>query len=173
MSPPDSTTATTLREFLTSKADEYGVRGRNQRRKEWLGAVDRLFVQLQSWMREADPEGLLDVIRYDVSRTERDYGTYDAPALQVRFGPEEVSVEPIYGHPPLSLTFDQGQMASSPDLGGADISGGRVDASNGLRTYHLFRERGDEADAWWIWDGDRFAKLDPASFGRILKDLLS
>src|SRR5271166_3118980 len=65
-----------FREFLKAKADELGVRDRHRRRGEWLGAIHRLLDQIQDWLRESDPEGVLDIEPYEVSRTEQDPGTY-------------------------------------------------------------------------------------------------
>ena len=84
-----------FREFLKTKADEAGVKDRHRRRSEWLDAIRRLFDQIREWLRESDPEGVLDIEPYEVSRTEPDLGTYDAPALKIRLGPGEVNVLPI------------------------------------------------------------------------------
>lgn len=170
--PTESPSATSLKDFLISKADEYGVRGRNAKRKEWIEAVDGLLDQIQSWMREADPEGLLDVVRYLVSRSERGYGTYDAPALQIRFGPAEVSIEPISAEPSYSLDVAPGRnqivTATAPPK-----AVGRVDVSNGLRTCHLFRLQRDGVQEWSIQRKDGFAMLDRAEFESVLKGLLA
>jgi len=77
-----------FRDFLKAKADELGVRDRHRRRGEWLGAIHRLLDQIRDWLRESDPEGVLDIEPYEVSRTEQDLGTYDAPALKIRLGRE-------------------------------------------------------------------------------------
>lgn len=84
-----------FREFLKTKADETGVKDRHRRRVEWLEAIRRLLDQIRDWLREFDPEGVLDIEPYEVSRTEHDLGTYDAPALKIRLGAGEVSVLPM------------------------------------------------------------------------------
>lgn len=60
-----SSPSMSLREFLKAKADEYGVRDRHRLRDEWLASLNQLLDQLQEWLREADPEGLLDIIKLD------------------------------------------------------------------------------------------------------------
>ena len=65
-----------LRDFLKAKANDPGVRDRHRLRKEWLGAIRRLFDQILAWLREADPEEVLDIQPYEVARTEHHLGTY-------------------------------------------------------------------------------------------------
>ncbi|WP_165073881.1 hypothetical protein [Paludisphaera rhizosphaerae] len=168
--PTGSPVATSLKDYLLSKADEYGVRDRNARRKEWLEAVGGLLDQIRGWMGEADPEGLLDVIPYQVSRSERGYGTYDAPALQIRFGPAEVTIEPISAEANTSLdvALERNQSATSTAR-----TAGRIDVSNGLRTCHLFRLQRDGGYEWSIRRPDGFVKLDRAEFESVLKELLA
>lgn len=75
-----------LREFLKTKANEKGIRDRHRLRSEWLGAIRRLVDQILDWLRQSDPQGVLDIQPYEVARTELDLGTYDAPALKIRLG---------------------------------------------------------------------------------------
>ena len=162
----------TLKDFLLAKADEYGVRDRIRRRKEWLDAVRRLYEQLKTWMREADPEGLLDVVPYEVQRTEHGLGTFDAPALQVCFGPAELSIEPMSSGPSRYL-FEVATGRDRSYTGEiAPRFQGRVDISNGLRKYNFLREAA-RSEVWRTWDGKRLEILDQARFEAILKELLA
>ena len=155
-----------FREFLKSKADETGVKDRHRRRGEWLGAIHRLLHQIQDWLRESDPEGVLDVEAYEVSRTEHDLGTYDAPALKIRLGAGEVNVLPMGREVPF--------MAIRGASGAATEFAGRVDISDGFRKYNLYRELGGGKDLWQVRDDqNRFTYLDADTLGRILQDLLS
>ena len=54
-----------FRDFLKAKGDELGVRDRHRRRGEWLGAIHRLLDQIRDWLRESDPEDVLDIEPYD------------------------------------------------------------------------------------------------------------
>jgi hypothetical protein len=155
-----------FREFLKTKADETGVKDRHRRRREWLGAIDHLLDQIRDWLRESDPEGVLDVEPYQVSRTEHDLGTYDAPALKIRLGPGEVSILPMGRDVPF--------MAIRGASGAATTFAGRVDISDGFRKYNLYREVGEGRDSWQVRDDrNRFTYLDKESLGQILQDLLS
>jgi len=155
-----------FRDFLKAKADELGVRDRHRRRGEWLGAIHRLLDRIRDWLRESDPEGVLDIEPYEVSRTEQDLGTYDAPALKIRLGAGEVDVRPIGRGVPF--------MAIRGASGDATEFSGRVDITDGYRKYNLYREINQGKDLWQISDErNRFTYLNAESFERILQDLLS
>lgn len=167
-------TSMTFREFLKTKADEFGVRDRHRRREEWLNAINRLLTQFQDWLRQADPEGLLDVLRYEVARTEQSLGTYDAPALKIRLGAGEVDIVPMSRG-----TINTGlEVATGPSTSFkgriSDPFAGRVDVTNGYQKYNLYRKLQDDNESWLIRDEHKqFTELTPDSFERILQDLLS
>jgi len=155
-----------FREFLKTKADESGLRDRHRRREEWLGAIKQLLDQIRGWLRDSDPEGLLDIEPYEVARTEKDLGTYDAPALKIRLGAGEIDVLPMGREIPF--------MAIRGASGDATQFAGRIDITDGFRKYNLFREVRDGNDRWQIKDErNRITYLDSLSFERILQDLLS
>ncbi|WP_337173268.1 hypothetical protein [Paludisphaera sp.] len=168
---PESPPAT-LRDFLHAKADEYGVRDRLRRRKEWLDAIGRLYQRLETWMREADPEGLLDIVPYEVQRTEQGLGTFNVPALLVSFGPEDISIEPMFAGPSrhlLDVAIDRDQSYQ------AEVKPpyqGRVDISNRFNTFHIYRKVG-EPETWHVLDGRIPRELDRDRFESILKELLA
>ena len=69
-----------LREFLRSKGEEFDLRDRRRLRRDWLLSLDRLMNRIVDWLHESDPDGLLDIDRYQVGRTEpRGSGTYEDP----------------------------------------------------------------------------------------------
>lgn len=181
-SPPSMS----FREFLKAKAEEYGVRDRHRLRNEWLASLNRLLDQLQGWLREADPEGLLDIVRYRVSRTERGLGTYDAPAMKICLGAGDVDIAPVTaGDFWLAFEVVTGPSESySPPLRAPHT--GRVDMTDGYRKYNLFRELSDDGESWFIrhlhddrveWrssvDRKELVELTPDAFKRALQDLLS
>ena len=154
--------APSFQEFLYSKAAALGVRDRHRRRDEWLGAVRRLLDQLRDWLRASDPEGLLDIETYEIARAESALGSYEAPAMKIHLGAIEVEVKPM------------GRWV--PNFSARGPFAGRVDLSDGMRKYSLFREIRDGEDHWLVPDRDgqdRFTELDRDGFERILQDLLS
>jgi hypothetical protein len=163
---PGAVLAPTFSEFLRRKGEEYRVRDRHERRSEWLAAISGLYAEIRGWLREDDPEGLLDIVPYEVSRTEPILGTYDAPALQILLGPAEVQVEPVGREVPF--------LAIKGASGTRTEFAGRIDISDGLREYNLYRERLQDGDRWQIPDKlNRFTYLDRHVFERILEELLS
>jgi hypothetical protein len=155
-----------FREFLKTKADEFGIRDRHRRRGEWLAAINRLFDQIRDWLHQSDPEGLLDIEPFEVARTEHDLGSYDAPALKIQLGAGEVSVLPMEHEVPI--------MAIRGASGTSTQFAGRVDITDGFRKYNLYRKVRDGKDVWQIRDDrNRFTYLDADSFVRILQELLS
>jgi hypothetical protein len=168
-SPPESpqiAPPSSFSEFLRKKGEEYHVRDRHERRSEWIGAINRLFDQIRGWLRESDPEGLLDIVPYEVSRTEPILGTYDAPALKFQLGPAEAHLKPVGREVPFRAI--RGTTKKRTEFAG------RVDITDGLREYHLFREQHDEGDRWQFPDErNQFSYLNRQEFERILEELLS
>lgn len=91
-----------FRDFLKAKADELGVRDRHRRRGDWLGAIHRLLDQIRDWLRESDPEGVLDIEPYEVSRTEQDLGACLGISIQVT-SMDDQSVQPVSIRPQCSF----------------------------------------------------------------------
>ena len=156
-----------FRDFLKAKADELGVRDRHRRRGDWLGAIHRLLDQIRDWLRESDPEGVLDIEPYEVSRTEQDLGLYiRRTSIEDPTRAGEVDVRPIGREVPF--------MAIRGASGDATEFSGRVDITDGYRKYNLYREINQGKDLWQISDErNRFTYLNAESFERILQDLLS
>ncbi len=57
---------TSFQEFLRQKIEGSDWKDRSRRRTEWLNALNCLLGQIQEFLREADPEELLEIIRYEV-----------------------------------------------------------------------------------------------------------
>jgi len=109
-----------------------------------------------------------------VARTEPGLGRYDAPALQIRFGPSEVNVVPMSHR--IDVPRFEVALDASHSLAGESIPlfEGRVDVTEGYRKIILYREVRDGGDHWWICDErNRFTPLGSESFARVLQDLLS
>src|SRR5271170_4929071 len=86
---------TSFQEFLRQKIEGSDWKDRSQRRCEWLNALNRLLDQIRESLREADPEGLLETVPYEVQRVEERLGVYDSPALKMRIGTDSVDVVPM------------------------------------------------------------------------------
>jgi hypothetical protein len=133
-----------FRDFLREKAEEFGIKDRHRRRREWVDAIQRLLDEIRGWLRLSDPDGFLDVEQYRVTRTERDLGTYDAHALKIRLGPIEVDVIPMSRE--VTSWVIKGAAGTRADFAG------RIDMMDGRRKYNILREIRDGEEKWLIRD---------------------
>ena len=153
---------TSFQEFLRQKAEGSSWKDRGRNRQEWLDALKRLFDQIRAWIREVDPEGLLELVRYEVQRVEDRLGVYDAPAVKIRLELDFVDIQPVgrfaIGPLPQQLQVPRPISVRSPGMSAivprserrwGDLSGGRVDMTNGEKRYVLLRSITDGRDCWY------------------------
>ena len=85
-----------LAEYLRSEADT--IRARKAKRREelegWKAALNDLFGQLDGWLAETDPDGLLDRSADPVTINDPSLGVYAAPARQIRLGDQVIEIVP-------------------------------------------------------------------------------
>jgi hypothetical protein len=165
---------TSFQEFLHQKIEGTDWKDRSRRRVEWLNALERLLDQIQEFLREADPEGLLETVPYEVQRVESRLGVYDAPALKVRIGTDSVDVVPEGRHATGPLLLQHLLLLPGNAQRWGDLSGGRVDITNGERRYLLLRSIVGDQDHWYATMSN---KIDLTPFNSIclqavLRDLL-
>jgi hypothetical protein len=155
----------TLREFLLQNAPRDEI-GRRRTRDEWVAAVDRLLAQIRAWLVESDSLDLLDLEPIEFERREQHLGAYQIRGLVIHFGERIVKVLPVGRY----VLADLGPYAEP----GRKRAEGRVDISNDIYRYLLFRKITDAGDQWFVQD-ERAAirPLDRAQFEIILKELLS
>lgn len=157
-----------LKEFLTSEAERLQSERSEamKKRDEWVEAVGWLFHQIEVWLGEADSERLLTYKRGHISLRETGIGAYDAPILLVELGTREVRIQPV-------ARFVAGPLAAT---GAIHIlrAYGRVDMTNGLEKYMIFRTQ-KEPDGPWIIieeDGYRSQAFTKDSFESTFQSLL-
>jgi hypothetical protein len=168
--------STSFQEFLRQKVEGSNWRDRKRLREEWLGAVNRLFDQIQDWLRESDPEGLIEVVPYEVMRVEGQLGVYDAPALKIRLETEEADAVPMgrFVPRPRALLNVIGNPALQPRPDPYP-NGGRVDISNGDRKHILLRGIVEGQDRWLALMRGQSSSVsfDRSCLEAILEDVLS
>jgi hypothetical protein len=174
---------TSFQEFLRQKVEGSDWRDRKRLRSEWLDTLNRLLDQIRAWLRESDPEGVLELVPYEVERVEEQLGVYDAPALQIRLNTESADVVPMgrFTHVSPSIrNVAYIQQRQDPHLTDVDrywLNGpvGRVDITNGERRYLLLFSPADGEDCWYTWISGIPGPnpFDKAGLEAILKDLLS
>jgi hypothetical protein len=155
----------TFQEFLRKQASKGETREKRERREEWVAAVKRLMDQLRAWLKESDPDQVLDVIPMEIERVEAGLGRYLVPGLVIRTGNSRVQVLPI-GR---SVVADL--VASNERPLNAE---GRVDITDGVQRWMLYHTSHDGQETWYALDQRlRAAPLDQTRFEAILVDLLS
>jgi hypothetical protein len=165
---------TSFQEFLRQKTEGSNWKDRGRNRQEWLDALTRLFDQIRAWIREADPEGVLELVSYQVQRVEDRLGVYDAPAMKIRLNLDFVDIQPMGRFAIGTFSFQQFQALWRNEQKWGDLSGGRVDMTDGERRYILLRSITDGRDCWYAVPGDRDgvpAPFDARCLQAILQDL--
>jgi hypothetical protein len=161
-----------LKEFLSKQAakQNVGVDQRDELRREWIEAVQRLMGQLEGWLRETDTEGALRIEPTAHRIGERKIGSYEAKGLRITLdspslAPREIGVEPI-------ARFAIGSFEGDPL--GKTIRDGRVDMTNYEKKYYLYRRKSDDGDEWVMVDDRdyRAQPLDREHFEAVVQSML-
>jgi hypothetical protein len=154
-----------FQEWLEKRAQEVNQPERLRHRSEWIAALDQFYEQIMSWIRESDSKGLLIIERMQIDRHEPRLGTYLAPALKISLGDAAVRVVPMGRDVRGSYRNEAGTECRYE---------GRVDITDGLRKYVLYRVA-DEGSQAWVVSGDLElpTRFDRAELEKILWDLLS
>jgi hypothetical protein len=157
-----------VQEFLKERADQlqasYSEKVKIQ--KEWVQAVDKLLDLLEQWLNDADSEKILQVHREDVQRRESGVGIYSVASLHIWLEAQEVRIIPV------------ARNAVGPVLSAGAIhtgnSFGRVDLTNGVSKFLMFRVAVDPVDRWVIVDEDAYVprELNRQSFDLAVQNLL-
>src|SRR5690606_26964190 len=149
-----------LKEFLAERAEtlrsEQKAAALN--RDEWIESVGRLLGQMRDWLKSSDPDGFLHVNSEEFVTNEEGLGEFRLPRLVIQLGTRDVRVEPIarYVAGPHSAT------------GAIHIQRayGRVDMTDGLRKFMIFRVDKEPQDRWIIIEqnGYRVRDCDQSAF---------
>ena len=85
-----------LRDLLRTEAARYRSEKtkRQQTLSEWLGLLNDLFNQLDSWLKASDPDGLLDVTAAALLANDPALGEYQAPIRRIALGDKSVDIVP-------------------------------------------------------------------------------
>jgi hypothetical protein len=154
-----------FREFLERKAGEPQQKERRERRHQWTVAVGRLMDQLRAWLAQSDPGGLLDIVPLELEQAEPGLGVYKVPGLKIGVGDAAVQVVPVGRNV-------VGRVGSGREAGVR--AEGRVDITDGVRKYILYRLVENGHDHWYALN-EKFeaAPLNREQLEAILQDLLS
>ncbi|HEV3257147.1 MAG TPA: hypothetical protein VG013_09730 [Gemmataceae bacterium] len=158
---------TAFRDFLREQAEKHKaeVEAGKATVEEWRAAIERLFEQIRAWLRESDPEGVIEIEEGKQDITEPGLGRYRVPRLDMRVFGKWIGIIPKArktvgtAHPPQKAVPQR--------------AAGRVDITDELRRYILYRSQEDGRDVWFIDDLQSEQKpLDQATFERALMSYL-
>jgi hypothetical protein len=152
-----------LRETAAKHQTEYGAG--KALIEEWQTAVDRLFTQLRAWLKESDPTGIIEIECSQIKMREQGLGRYEIQRLNLYAFGKWIGIIPK-----ARLTVG---TASPPRSDAPQRAAGRVDITDELRRYVLYRFTQSGQDAWFIDDLHSGAKpLDKEAFEKALMSYL-
>jgi hypothetical protein len=159
--------STSLKDFLKQKAVLYKAESEKngQLVEEWRGAVDRLFTQLEAWLGTADPEGIILRERSQVEVTEPGLGRYPISRLNLRAFGKWVGLIP--------KARNTAKRANPQQTGAPEKATGRVDITDEIRRYVLYRFNAGTDERWFMDDTAANSELQPLTADRFESALLS
>jgi hypothetical protein len=136
--------STTFREFLQQQAKKHEAEAGAMKDTiaEWRTAIDHLFNQIREWLREADPEGHIKIKEGQQQIREPGLGSYQVPRLDLRIFGKWIGIIP-------KARRTVG-TATPPQKSAPERAAGRVDITDELRRYVLYRFREGDRDLWLI-----------------------
>jgi hypothetical protein len=159
---------TAFRDFLREQAEKHQAEASATKAtvEEWRAAIDRLFAQMRDWLKESDPEGqLITVEERQQDVTEPGLGRYRVPSLTLRAFGKWIGIIP-------KARRTVG-TAKPPQKSASERAAGRVDITDELRRYVLYRFQEGGRDVWLIDDLQSEPKpLDQGAFERALMSYL-
>jgi hypothetical protein len=160
--------STSFKDFLRERAEKYQAELRAGKAgvEEWRSAVERLFDQLRAWLTESDPERTIFEVKTNKQEiTEPGLGHYRIPRLDIHAFGKWIGIIP-------KARKTVGR-ATPPQTSAPTRAAGRVDITDEIRRYVLYRYSEDGRDAWVIDDLESEpSRLDQAAFEKALKSYL-
>jgi hypothetical protein len=120
---------------------------------DWRSAIDRLFGQIRAWLADSDPSGIIQIEEREHEVQEEGLGVYRVPRLDLRAFGKSVAIIPKAIHTIAS--------ARPPQKSVSERASGRIDITNEVRRYVLYRFRDDTgSDIWMINDRASFGEKE-------------
>jgi hypothetical protein len=159
---------TTFKNFLRQQAEKHQAEARAGKAtvEEWRAAVERLFAQMRAWLAESDPGGgIIEIEESQEDVREPGLGRYQVPRLNLRAFGKWIGIIP--------KARNTVGTAKPPQKSAPERAAGRVDVTDELRRYVLYRFQEDGRDVWMLDDLSSEPKpLDQEAFERALMSYL-
>jgi hypothetical protein len=156
-----------FQEFLRRQAEKHEAEVRSGKATvdEWRAAIERLFAQLRAWLKESDPDGIIEIEESHQDLAEPGLGRYRVPRLNLRAFGKWVGIIPKARK---TVGTAHPAQKSAPQR-----AAGRVDVTDELRRYVLYRFQEGSRDVWLIDDLESEPRpLDQEAFERALMSYL-
>lgn len=153
----------TFTEFLRDKAaKESGARATID---EWNESILELFSQLRSWLSSSDPDRILNVRQSEIRIIEPRLGTYTTHRLDIQGLGQWIGIIPKARY---TIANAKPPHGSVPER-----ATGRVDITNELKRFALYRFKDGGHDSWMMSDLETEAvPLDQAAFEKAIMSFL-
>src|ERR1051325_1050638 len=127
----------TFKQFLQEQASKHRAEAAAGKAEvdEWRAAIERLFGEIRRWIKDSDPDNIVEIKEEEVEVKEPGLGPYRVPRLDLRVFGKWIGVVPR-----ARRTVG---TATSPENPVPQRAQGRVDISDELRRYVLYRMHGD------------------------------
>ena len=131
-----------LRELLQAEAERYRAEKDKRQRaiQEWLDLLNGLFERIDVWLKDSDPDSLLEVSADTVTLNDPALGEYRAPLRRIRLGEKSVEIVPAARR----VAFPIRPPGSSKPVRAHGMAEVRF---LGWASYYLFQLPGDQ---WYI-----------------------
>ena len=138
--------STTLTDFLREKAahEAHHQRSREEQLSDWRQAVEKLLNRICDWLKQADPNGVIDIKKSETRINEEGLGRYQIPGLVLSAFGRSMMVMPKAR---FTIATVELPHRSTPER-----ASGRVDLTDDTNRIILHRFRGDDGDIWMIED---------------------
>jgi hypothetical protein len=137
-------TRTSLNDVLQRRKESYEAEAVKNKDiiDEWVQAIGRLFAQLREWMVVLDPQRILKIEEGKTEINEPNIGRYHAPRLDIRGLGKWVGIIP--------KARKTVGAARPPRPDAPAQATGRVDITDEIRRYVLYRFEYQDEDSWFI-----------------------
>ncbi len=138
--------STDLKDFLRQQAEKYQaeVLAGKADVEDWRTAVERLFTQIRAWLRDSDPQGFIEIKESPQNIIEPGLGRYQVPRLDLYTLRQWIGIIPKARRTVATAT--------PPRKAVPERAAGRVDITDEVRRYILYRFREGGQDVWMIDD---------------------
>lgn len=159
--------STDFRDFPRQQAEKYQaeITAGKTDVEDWRTAIERLFAQMRSWLKESDAQGFIEIKESPQNITEPGLGRYQIPRLDLYTFRQWIGIIP--------KALRTMASAKPPRKSAPERADGRVDITDEVRRYILYRFREDGQDVWMIDDMESEPKpFDRETFENVLMSYL-